>query len=106
MQSHGGLAAREEVAALFDAWNAALATKNPETVASLYGHDAVLLPTVSNEVRAHAAPASSLQPLAACFTHTLVLPFMPAPLMPAAAAAAVVRFAPRALASWTTSPTS
>ena len=38
------------IAALFDEWNAALATKDPETVANLYAHDAVLLPTVSNEV--------------------------------------------------------
>jgi hypothetical protein len=36
---------------LFDRWNEALATKDPATVANLYGHDAVLLPTVSNEVR-------------------------------------------------------
>lgn len=39
------------IASLFDDWNQALATKDPEKVASLYAHDAVLLPTVSNEVR-------------------------------------------------------
>jgi hypothetical protein len=38
------------IASLFDDWNQALATKDPETVANLYAHDAVLLPTVSNEV--------------------------------------------------------
>ncbi|WP_355607613.1 SgcJ/EcaC family oxidoreductase [Xanthomonas cannabis] len=41
-----------EVAALFDTWNAALATGNPDKVADLYAPDGVLLPTVSNEVRA------------------------------------------------------
>jgi uncharacterized protein (TIGR02246 family) len=40
-----------EIAALFDRWNAALATLNPENVTSLYAHDAVLLATLSNEVR-------------------------------------------------------
>lgn len=40
-----------EIAALFDLWNAALATLNAENVASLYAHDAVLLATLSNEVR-------------------------------------------------------
>lgn len=40
-----------EIAALFDQWNAALATGNPETVAALYAADAVLEPTVSNNVR-------------------------------------------------------
>lgn len=37
-----------EIAALFDEWNAALATLEPHNVAMLYAHDAVLLPTVSN----------------------------------------------------------
>ncbi|WP_372391656.1 SgcJ/EcaC family oxidoreductase [Xanthomonas sp. NCPPB 3582] len=41
-----------EVAALFDTWNAALASGDPEKVADLYAPDGVLLPTVSNEVRA------------------------------------------------------
>ncbi|MBB3827149.1 SgcJ/EcaC family oxidoreductase [Xanthomonas arboricola] len=41
-----------EVAALFDTWNAALASGNPHKVADLYAPDGVLLPTVSNEVRA------------------------------------------------------
>ena len=40
-----------EIAALFDLWNAALATLNAENVASLYAHDGVLLATLSNEVR-------------------------------------------------------
>jgi uncharacterized protein (TIGR02246 family) len=33
---------------LFDDWNKALKTKNPETVVLLYATDAVLLPTVEN----------------------------------------------------------
>ena len=40
-----------EIAALFDRWNAALATGNPKRVVSLYAADGVLQPTVSNEVR-------------------------------------------------------
>eukprot|EP00882_Tetradesmus_deserticola_P000901 GHRQ01000979.1.p1 GENE.GHRQ01000979.1~~GHRQ01000979.1.p1 ORF type:complete len:416 (+),score=162.30 GHRQ01000979.1:201-1448(+) len=50
-EAHSGLQEREAIAALFDRWNEALATKNPAAVADMYGHDAVLLPTVSNEVR-------------------------------------------------------
>lgn len=41
----------EEIASLFDEWNAALATGDPEVVAARYAPDAVLLPTVSDEVR-------------------------------------------------------
>ncbi|MEU2869301.1 SgcJ/EcaC family oxidoreductase [Streptomyces olivoreticuli] len=40
------------IAALFDRWNAALATRNARTVAALYAPDAVLLPTQSSEIRA------------------------------------------------------
>jgi len=40
-----------EIASLFDRWNAALATGNADTVAKLYAPDAVLEPTVSNQVR-------------------------------------------------------
>ncbi|SDM68931.1 SgcJ/EcaC family oxidoreductase [Allokutzneria albata] len=43
--------AKQQVAALFDRWNAALATGSPSTVADLYAPNAVLLPTVSDEVR-------------------------------------------------------
>ena len=39
------------VDALFDAWNSALATCDPNCVASLYADDAILLPTVSDRVR-------------------------------------------------------
>jgi uncharacterized protein (TIGR02246 family) len=42
---------QQEIAALFDEWNAALATGNPEEVADLYAPDAVLLPTLSPEIR-------------------------------------------------------
>ncbi|QFU91157.1 SgcJ/EcaC family oxidoreductase [Amycolatopsis sp. YIM 10] len=45
----------QEIAALFPAWNAALATGDPQRVADLYAPDAVLLPTVSNQVRADRA---------------------------------------------------
>lgn len=38
----------KQVAALFDGWNAALATKNPDAVVKKYATDAVLLPTVEN----------------------------------------------------------
>ena len=40
-----------DVVALFDSWNAALATLYPDKVTDLYAEDAVLLPTVSNQVR-------------------------------------------------------
>ena len=44
-------AAEKEIAALFDRWNAALATGKPSEVAKLYAPNGVLEPTVSNEVR-------------------------------------------------------
>jgi uncharacterized protein (TIGR02246 family) len=53
MQTHAGLEQREAIAGLFDRWNEALATLNPATVADMYWPDAVLLPTVSNEVSGH-----------------------------------------------------
>lgn len=40
-----------EVADLFDRWNAALKTGDSQKVAALYAPDAILQPTVSNEVR-------------------------------------------------------
>ncbi|WFE75740.1 SgcJ/EcaC family oxidoreductase [Roseinatronobacter sp. S2] len=40
-----------EIAGLLESWDAALQTRDPETVAALYASDAILLPTVSNEVR-------------------------------------------------------
>ncbi|HYW77556.1 MAG TPA: SgcJ/EcaC family oxidoreductase [Gammaproteobacteria bacterium] len=41
-----------QIAKLFKTWNSALQTGNPETVANLYcAKGAVLLPTVSNQVR-------------------------------------------------------
>ncbi|MFD5257527.1 SgcJ/EcaC family oxidoreductase [Streptomyces bobili] len=42
---------KKQIASLFDAWNAALGTGDPDKVADLYARNAVLLPTVSNEVR-------------------------------------------------------
>lgn len=46
---------KDDIAKEFDVWNAALATGSPEQVADLYAPDAVLLPTVSNEVRTNRA---------------------------------------------------
>ncbi|MBE1161856.1 SgcJ/EcaC family oxidoreductase [Dyella acidiphila] len=40
-----------EIAALFDRWNATLATGDADQVTALYAPDAVLEPTVSNQVR-------------------------------------------------------
>jgi uncharacterized protein (TIGR02246 family) len=42
---------KDEIAALFDQWNSALKTGESKKVASLYRSDAILLPTVSNQVR-------------------------------------------------------
>ena len=42
---------KEQIAALFDRWNASLASKNPEEIVKNYAEDAVLLPTVSNKPR-------------------------------------------------------
>ncbi|MYS91112.1 MULTISPECIES: SgcJ/EcaC family oxidoreductase [Streptomyces] len=44
-------ATKAQVLGLFDQWNAALQTGDPQKVADLYAKDAVLLPTVSNNVR-------------------------------------------------------
>ncbi|MDT0307125.1 SgcJ/EcaC family oxidoreductase [Streptomyces sp. DSM 44917] len=42
---------RAEIQALFEDWNAALATGDPEAVADLYAPDAALEPTLSNVIR-------------------------------------------------------
>lgn len=42
-----GVSTREQSAALFDQWNAALATGDPKKVNALYSSDALLLPTVA-----------------------------------------------------------
>ena len=39
------------IAVLFDRWNEALQTGEPKQVAALYEYNAILLPTVSNQVR-------------------------------------------------------
>ena len=49
------LPSQDEIAGLFDQWNAALATGDPEKVADLYAPNAVLLPTLSNQVRTNRA---------------------------------------------------
>ncbi len=41
----------QQVAALFDRWNAALKTGNPDTVTADYAPDAILIPTITNEPR-------------------------------------------------------
>ena len=40
-----------EITALFDEWNGALQTRDPKQVTALYESNAILLPTVSNQVR-------------------------------------------------------
>ncbi|NRA43130.1 MAG: SgcJ/EcaC family oxidoreductase [Pseudomonadales bacterium] len=40
-----------DIPALFEQWNAALQTGDPKQVVSLYETNAILLPTVSNQVR-------------------------------------------------------
>lgn len=42
---------KNEIVALFDEWNNALQTGEPDNVAALYDPNAILLPTVSNKVR-------------------------------------------------------
>lgn len=44
-------AGKAQIAALFDQWNAALQTGDPEKVADRYAPDAVLLPTASPKIR-------------------------------------------------------
>ena len=39
------------IGSLFDNWNAALKTLDPDAVVALYADDAILLPTLSNAVR-------------------------------------------------------
>ena len=46
---------KKEIAALFDGWNKALQTGDPEKVTNRYADDAVLLPTVSNKIRTNHA---------------------------------------------------
>ena len=41
----------QDIVQLFANWNAALATGDPDQVTALYADNAVLLPTVSNQVR-------------------------------------------------------
>ncbi|GHH65769.1 SgcJ/EcaC family oxidoreductase [Promicromonospora soli] len=49
--THGALPTEAQIDALFDRWNAAVETGDPEKVAALYAPDAVLLPTLSPEIR-------------------------------------------------------
>ena len=48
---HAAKPTKKQIAGLFDTWNTALQTGDSDKVADLYAKDAVLLPTVSNEVR-------------------------------------------------------
>ena len=43
----------EMIRALFDKWNEALQSGDPDQVVALYASDAILLPTLSNDVRHH-----------------------------------------------------
>lgn len=45
----------QEIEALFDRWNASLQTLNPDAVLANYDTDAVLLPTMSNQMRINPA---------------------------------------------------
>ena len=40
-----------KIAALFDEWNSAIQTGDPKNVVALYETNAILLPTISNQVR-------------------------------------------------------
>jgi uncharacterized protein (TIGR02246 family) len=42
---------KNEIRSLFDDWNSALQTEDPSIVTALYESDAILLPTLSNQVR-------------------------------------------------------
>ena len=42
---------KKEISELFEEWNTALQTGNPKAVVELYESNAILLPTVSNQVR-------------------------------------------------------
>jgi len=42
---------KAEIRALFDEWNSALKTGDPEQVVALYAQNAILLPTISDQVR-------------------------------------------------------
>ncbi|MFE9020521.1 SgcJ/EcaC family oxidoreductase [Streptomyces sp. NPDC007808] len=52
---HGKPVTEAQVLGLFDEWNAALQTGDPQKVAARYAKDAVLLPTVSDDVRSDRA---------------------------------------------------
>ncbi|MCC2274782.1 SgcJ/EcaC family oxidoreductase [Streptomyces sp. ET3-23] len=49
--AHHPAVSKGRIKALFDRWNAALATGDANRVADLYAPDAVLLPTVSSQIR-------------------------------------------------------
>jgi uncharacterized protein (TIGR02246 family) len=68
----------ETVTQLFDRWNAALATGDPDAVAALYADNAVLLPALSDRpivgrdhIRAHFAQFLALHPQAAVTTRVV-----------------------------------
>ena len=54
-QAPGKQATKEEIARLFDQWNAALQTGKADEVANLYAPNAILLPTISDKVRRNRA---------------------------------------------------
>lgn len=58
-------ATEKQVAGLFDRWNVALGTRNPDTVVARYAPDATLLPTVKN------GPLIGSGPIRGYFVHFL-----------------------------------
>ena len=42
---------KEKILSLFETWNNALKTLDPDLVTSLYDENAILLPTISNKIR-------------------------------------------------------
>jgi uncharacterized protein (TIGR02246 family) len=65
------LPSQDEIAGLFDQWNAALATGNPDNVAELYAPNAVLLPTVSSQIHINRAELTNHAEIVDYFTHFL-----------------------------------
>ncbi|SHH25373.1 SgcJ/EcaC family oxidoreductase [Ferrimonas marina] len=49
---------KNDIEALFDEWNGALQSGDPAHVTALYERDAILLPTISNQVRHNHAEIS------------------------------------------------
>ena len=57
----------QQILPLFDEWNAAIQSGNPDQVVALYATDGILIPTVSNQIRHNHAEIRDY------FAHFLVL---------------------------------